>query len=229
MYKSILVGVKPVNDNTGSGSTLARKARTKYSKRLNNSNGNFSLNSSINQTYIGNPNSNLSYVGCKEYDTTLKSSVKSYSGYLLKTRIVNGEIKKNINNSLDCYKTNNVELEQRYNNGNPLNKHFSNSYNNNKDADTRIKILKSRCRITRDNYINELENNSSKNDCSTISNNNINKNIASINSINCNITKDMYVINKGYTPGYDIYYTNPTLFHKKKCNYNPPDAKIIAC
>ena len=41
-------------------------------------------------------------------------------------------------------------------------------------------------------------------------------------------TKDINQVN-GYTPGYSLYYNDTTLFKKKNCLYNPPDAKIIAC
>lgn len=224
MYKPQFINSKPINVNSGSGSVLAKKTATKYSKRLNNSNGNFNLNSSNTQTYIGNPVTQLSYTGCRVNDNSLKTSVKSYSGYLLTTRIVNGELKKNINTSLDCYKKNNAELENLY-----INKHLSNYYNNNKDADTRTRLLKSRCQLDRTNYLSELQDNISNN-CQTYKTNNAgnSSNIIQKYNNNCNITKDMLHI-KGYTPDYDLYYNSPTLFSGKKCNYNPPNITTIAC
>lgn len=222
MYKPQLVGVKPVNVNSGSGSVLAKKAATRYSKRLNNTNGNFNLNSSNKQSYTGNPNTQLSYTGCQTYDTNLKTTVKSYSGYILTTRIVNGELKKNVNTSLDCYKTNNAILENMY-----VNKHLSNYYNNNKDADTRTRLLKAKCRLDRTNYVSELQDNTTSVSCQTSGGGS--GHITNKYHNNCRITKDMLHINKGYTPDYDLYYNSPSLFNGKKCNYNPPNITTIAC
>lgn len=225
MYKPQLNGAKPINVNSGSGSVLAKKAATKYSKRLNNSSGNFNLNSSNKQTYIGNPNSQLSYTGCQTNDTNLKTSVKTYSGYILTTRIVNGELKKNINISLNCYKNNNTELENLY-----INKHLSNAYNNNKDSDTRTRLLKARCRLDRTNYLSELQDNTTSVNCLTQKNNGAGNSSNVIQKYNnCRITKDMIHINKGYIPDYDLYYNSPSLFNGKKCNYNPPNITTIAC
>lgn len=222
MYKPQLVGVKPVNVNSGSGSVLAKKAATKYSKRLNNANGNFNLNSANKQSYTGNPNSQLSYTGCQVYDNSLKTSVKTYSGYILTTRIVNGELKKNVNTSLSCYKAGNPELENLY-----INKHLSNYYNNNKDADTRTRLLKARCRLDRTNYVSELQNSSTSRTCQTPGGGS--GDIIHKHHTNCRITKDMLHINKGYTPDYDLYYNAPSLFNGKRCNYNPPNITTITC
>ena len=204
-HNCFVSGAKPVNVNSGSGSTLAKKAGTKYSKKLNNSNGNFSLNSSSNQSYIGNPNSNLSYIGCKQQDNSIKSSVKNYSG-LRGTRIINS----NLNNGIKCNPVNSYQCYVTINNENILNKH--NLYEN--DQSQHIDIKKSACSVDRSNYLTELANyNGLNNNCNKISNQ------------KCNITKDMNKI-QGYTMGYDLYINDKV---KKGCNYNPKDARNIAC
>lgn len=204
-HNCFVSGAKPVTVNSGSGSTLARKAGTKYSKKLNNSNGKFSINSSSNQSYTGNPNSNLSYLGCKEYDTNIKSSVKNYSG-LRGTRIVNSDlndgIKCNPVNSYQCYKTLNGDLT--------LNKH--NLYE--KDQSQYLRIKKSACSVDRSTYLIDIANNSGTgNTCTQVS------------KQKCNITKDMNKV-QGYTMGYDLYINDKV---KKGCNYNPKDARVLAC
>jgi len=204
-HNCFVAGSKPITVNSGSGSTLARKAGTKYSKKLNNSNGNFSLNSSNSQSYIGNPNSNLSYHGCKQHDTYIKSSVKNYSG-LRGTRIVNSDlndgIKCNPVNSYQCYKTLNGDLI--------LNKH--NLYD--KDQSQYINIKKTACSVDRSTYLIDIANNrGSGNTCTQVS------------KQKCNITKDMNKV-LGYTMGYDLYINDKV---KKGCNYNPKDARVLAC
>jgi len=204
-HNCFVSGAKPVNVNSGSGSTLAKKAGTKYSKKLNNSNGNFSLNSSSNQSYIGNPNSNLSYIGCKQNDNSIKSSVKNYSG-LRGTRIINS----NLNNGIKCNPVNSYQCYVSINNNNTLNKH--NLYE--KDESQHLDIKKSACAVDRSDYLNELANyNGSNNNCNKIS------------KQKCNITKDMNKI-QGYTMGYDLYINDKV---KKGCNHNPNDARNIAC
>ena len=198
-------GAKPVTVNSGSGSVLAKKAATKYSKKLNNSNGNFSLNSSYNQSYIGNNNSNLSYLACKHSDSSIKSSVKNYSG-LRGTRLVNSDLNNGIKcnplNSHQCYKTLNSNLT--------LNKYFLNQ----KNQSEYLNIKKNACSVDRTNYlINIGNNNGTANTC-----------IKTINQ-KCNITKDMNKI-FGYNTGYDLYLNDKV---KKGCNYNPKDAKVLAC
>ena len=144
-------GNNPISVNSGSGSTLAKKAATKYSKKLNNNNGNFSINSSYNQTYTGNPNSNLSYMHCKLYDTSIKTSVKNYSG-LRGTRLVNSEhnngIKANPVNSHKCYKILNL------NNIDSSNNIIKNKFNlHKKDQSQHIASLINPC-------VQEISNNS---------------------------------------------------------------------
>tara|TARA_Y100000741_G_scaffold228015_3_gene174177 strand:- start:1720 stop:2367 length:648 start_codon:yes stop_codon:yes gene_type:complete len=195
-------GTKPVNVNSGSGSTLARKAATKYSKKLNNSNGNFSINGSSNQSYIGNPNSNLSYLHCKNNNTSIKSSVKNFSG-LRGTRIINSDINNGIKcnpvNSYQCYKT--LKPDSNINKHNLYDTAQSEYLNN----------IKSTCSVDRNTYLIDMANNSeTENTC---------------NKKNCNITKDMNTI-QGYTTGYDLYINDKV---KKGCNHNPKDARVIAC
>ena len=88
-----------------------------------------------------------------------------------------------------------------------------------------------KCVSDKKDYLSELVTNKSSVTCS----NKVNR-IASTNArihylINCNNSvKDTNYIN-GFTPAYDIYYNDSTLFSKKSsCNlFNPPDAKVIAC
>jgi len=198
-------GAKPITVNSGSGSTLARKAGTKYSKKLNNSNGNFSINGSSNQSYIGNSNSNLSYIDCKQIDTSIKSSVKTYSG-LRGTRIVNSHL----NNGIKCNPVNSYQCYTTLNHGLTLNKH--NLYE--KEQSKYLEIKKSACSVDRSTYLIDIANNTG-----------IGNTCPNTGKQKCNITKDMNKI-QGYTAGYDLYINDKI---KKGCNYNPKDAKVIAC
>tara|TARA_X000000368_G_scaffold295723_1_gene235392 strand:+ start:1317 stop:1976 length:660 start_codon:yes stop_codon:yes gene_type:complete len=205
-YNCFLTGAKPVNVNSGSGSTLARKAATKYSKKLNNSSGNFSINGSSNHTYIGNTNNSLSYNHCKLNHTSHKSSVKNYSG-LRGTRIVNSDV----NNGIKSNMVNSFQTYLIYAGQTMLNKH--NLYE--KSQSQYLNIKKNQCSIDRSTYLIDLANanaNSTSNTCSK-------------QAQKCNITKDMNKI-LGYTIGYDFYINDKV---KKGCNYNPPDARVIAC
>tara|TARA_Y100001980_G_C14549840_1_gene331980 strand:- start:188 stop:877 length:690 start_codon:yes stop_codon:yes gene_type:complete len=215
-HNCFVSGAKPVNVNSGSGSTLSRKAGTKYSKKLNNSNGNFSLNSSSNQSYIGNPNSNLSYLGCKQYDKSIKSSVKNYSG-LRGTRLVNSDL----NNGIKCNPVNSYQCYVSVNNNNLLNKH--NLYE--KDQSRHLDIKKSACSVDRSNYLIDIANNTGTNNCITNHISGKNKDIIANLTKNCNVTKDMNKI-QGYTMGYDLYINDKV---KKGCSHNPRDARVIAC
>tara|TARA_B100000424_G_scaffold154063_1_gene117728 strand:- start:716 stop:1372 length:657 start_codon:yes stop_codon:yes gene_type:complete len=204
-HNHLVSGAKPVTVNSGSGSTLARKAGTKYSKKLSNSNGIFSINGSSNQSYTNNPTSNRTYLGCKDIDTSVKSSVKTYSG-LRGTRLVNSNLNDGIKcdpvNSFHCYKTLNGNLT--------LNKHRLYE----KDQSTHLDIKKSACSVDRSNYLVEISNNDGLgNTCKQVS------------KQKCNITKDMNKVN-GYTMGYDLYINDKV---KKGCNYNPKDARFLAC
>ena len=199
---------KPVNVNNSSGIILKKKASPVFFKISSISP--FSINgTSNNQSYIGNPNTAISYVGCRGVDKTTKISVKNYSAYL-KTRIVNNKLICNPVNSFDCHK--------KIFPINNINKHFNNN-NLNKDNDSRIQKLKSnvyKCYLDNKNC-NDYINNKSK--C------NVKFNIQAIRTKlltnKCNITKDKYCTNVD-VPDYSIYT-------KKRCLYDPPDAKVIAC
>jgi len=118
-------------NNNGGNSTLKKKYAHKFS-----SNTNFSINSSTNNYYIGNPNSQLRRSGVVEpndkyYNTPyknvtnsnlcltntsksdLKTSVKSYYA-LRQTRIVGSEIKADPTISFKC-KQDALKLDPNYN------------------------------------------------------------------------------------------------------------------
>jgi hypothetical protein len=215
--------------NSGGGGMTMKK---KYAHKFNNvsSGTQFSINGINNRniySYIGNPNSVISNdpfsssnnsLSCKTYDNLVKTSVKNTKG------LINSKIRCSPLYSLNCYKNVNKELVERYENGNPVNKHFNSE---NKDQSFKIKLMKSRCGVDRTNYLQDISNNVGTNNCS-----NENK-VKSSNRVKtlanqCNITKDMNEF-VGYTPTYDLYYANSSLFKKIKCQNNPPDAKIIAC
>jgi hypothetical protein len=134
----------------------------------------------------------------------------------------------NSNNSAQCYKDVNYALVT-----NPLNKHFRSE---NRSQSSYIDSVKSACAIDKTDYLNELSGNTLYGDSTRVSCANKVNRIASSNArmqylIKCNNSvKDNNFIN-GFTPGYDIYYNDGTLFNKKAaCNlYNPVDAKVIAC
>ena len=205
------IGSNPVNVNSGSGSTLSRKVSAKYSKRLNNTAGQYSLNGSSNQSYLGNPNSNLSYTGCKDVDTSVKISVKNYSG-LRGTRITNSSLndgfKCNPVNSYQCYKTLNAVLITDF----TLNKQSLYETSQSQYLD----IKKNECAVDRSNYLIDILNNPSTNNCNET-------NLRSLTK-KCNITKDMNHI-LGYS-NYDLYVNEKV---KTGCSYNPKDARVIAC
>lgn len=207
-------GAKPINVNSGSGSTLARKAGTKYSKRLNNYTGNFSLNGTSNHNYTGNPNSKLSYIGCKLPDTSIKISVKNYSG-LRGTRITNSDI----NDGFKCNPVNSYQSYIAINNDFRLNKY--DLYN--KACSEYINIKKTSCGVDRSNYIIDILNYTGTNNCS-LGKTKTNTNTNTLTK-NCNVTKDINQI-FGYTSNYDLYINEKV---KKGCSYNPRDARLIAC
>ena len=211
----------------GGGMTMKKKYAHKFNK--NSSNSQFSLNGRNSHNifgYIGNPNSSISYDGCKKSDSgsNVQTSVKNTKAYL------NNKLNCNIN-SLACYKKINHELVKRYEDnyqGTPLNKHLT---ANNNDQSTRISMLKAKCSIDRTNYVIDISGtgNTGKNNCSDFKTQNATStNRTQYLARQCNITKDKNEIN-GFTPGYDIYYNDSTLFKKIQCQNNPPDAKIIAC
>ena len=203
----------PVNVNSGSGMILKHKASPVFSKHSNNK---FTINGNHNQTYIGNPNSALSYIRCEVNDTKPKISVKSYSGYL-RTRIVNNDLKRNVINSVSCQ-----DIPEN------TNKHF----NNNKDSESRIRKLKNKVLICEQNSCDLYKTPAKSYVCS-------NK-LKKIKG--CNVTKGYNCIN-GFTPDYTIYQPTKCVSYSitgnnncigstdnRNCElYNPDDAKVIAC
>lgn len=215
--------------NTGGGGMTMKK---KYASKFNkvSSNTQFSINGINNRnihSLIGNPNnvvshdpfSNINPALCKTHDNTIKTSVKNTKA------LINSKLQCSPLHSQHCYNKVNHVLVSRAENDDPLNKHF---IINNQDQSLRIQQLISNatCSIDRTNYLNDISNNIGNNNCAAIK-------IVGTNRINtlktqCNITKDMNHV-PGYTPGYQIYYNDSTLFTKKKCLHNPPDAKVLAC
>lgn len=245
---------QPVTVNTGGGLTMKKKAQCKINKISSNSQ--FTLNH-INSSlsfYTGDPNSNFkSDSSCKVMDNTVKTSVKSYRGYL-QTRIRNSNIiarnKGSQDSSALCYKKlNSPEFNENIKKH--LNKHFgnkaaskktallknkcndgttnlnSNSSNssNSENSENNIDICSSRYNKVLEQYANKFDN-----PCNCDYNKIINRNLTSsmrtsIIASKYNITKDKSVLN-GFTPGYDIYYNDSSLFKKKhsKFTHDPPDA-----
>ena len=220
------------NNYAGSGGSMLKK---KYANKFNkvSSNKMFSLNGYVNHNYIGNANNIISHdpfssvieSSCTTNNdlgsTNMKGvSVKSAKGYL------NSKISPI--NSAQCYKDVNYALVT-----NPLNKHFRSE---NRTQSSYIDSVKSKCAIDKSAYLNELDqlSSSSSSSSSVTCSNKVNR-IVSSNArmqylINCNNkVKDSNFIN-GFTPAYDIYYNDSTLFDKKnQCANNPKDAKVIAC
>jgi hypothetical protein len=147
-------------------------------------------------------------------------SVKSAKGYL------NSKISPV--NSAQCYKDVNSVLIAE-----PLNKHFRSE---NRTQSSYIDSVKSKCAIDKSAYLNELDQLnqlsqlSSSSSCSNKVNRIVSSNARMQYLINCNNkVKTINLIN-GFTPAYDIYYNDSTLFNKKnQCANNPKDAKVIAC
>jgi hypothetical protein len=192
----------------------------------------FSLNGYVNHNYIGNANNIISHdpfssvieSSCSTNNelgsTNMKGvSVKSAKGYL------NSKISPI--NSAQCYKDVNSVLIAE-----PLNKHFRSE---NRTQSSYIDSVKSKCAIDKSAYLDELsqldtKTNSSSSSCSNKVNRNVSSNARMQYLVNCNNkVKDSNFIN-GFTPAYDIYYNDSTLFNKKnQCANNPKDAKVIAC
>lgn len=210
---SNIVGNNPVNVNSGGGIAMKKKYAHKFSKV--SSNTNFSINNSNNNNYIGNPNTAIAFVGCKQSNTNVKPSVKNYSGYI-RTRIVDDKIKTYPHISSYC-----SVMDPSFN------KHFSNT----SDSTNVINKLKIKCRNLNNDDFNSkcyLGNNLDEY-ANRVNQNNIISNIpkSNYNQLNkCNLTKDETIV-KFKIPGYDTYYNN--LFYKKMGLYNPPNAKTIAC
>ena len=224
------------NNYAGSGGSMLKK---KYANKFNkvSSNKMFSLNGYVNHGYIGNANtltrndpfSNISENSCcANNDYGNKNGNKNTKGISVKTAKGYLNSKMNSNNSAQCYKDVNYALVT-----NPLNKHFRSE---NRSQSSYIDSVKSACAIDKTDYLNELSGNTLYGDSTRVSCANKVNRIASSNAriqylIKCNNSvKDNNFIN-GFTPGYDIYYNDGTLFNKKAaCNlYNPVDAKVIAC
>lgn len=219
--------------NNGGGSSTLKK---KYAAKLNTSSGNksFSINSSNKQYYVNNPNSMLSIdpfssnkvAQCLTPDNTTKISVKNYHA-LRHTRIVNNQVKSNINISHECYKNSNPELVTLAENNKSVNKHFNNPLN--RTISMKIYTDKTNCPI--DSSLNDINNYSH---CDFVSDCNVKYNINSYSDLinkkikTNNVTKDKNQV-PGITPDYQDYYNDANLFNKKNCLHNPPDAKVIAC
>ena len=228
--------MKNVNNyaNNGGGSSTMKK---KYGSKFNSAAGrgvssgkSFSINGVGKHNYIGNPNSNFSQDpfssnknACLNInDKTIKTSVKNTKG-LLQTRIVSNQtIKANPVNSFFCYQKVNYKLKEKYDhdisdldlsNCDALNKAGFNKHFRSENKDASSKIERSKCVVDRSNYREELETEIQKNKNKTCDYKKV-----------CNITKDLTAVNS-YVVGYDVYM----LKKKKCCNYNPPDAKVIAC
>ena len=215
------------NNYAGSGGSMLKK---KYANKFNkvSSNKMFSLNGYVNHNYIGNANAIISHdpfssvieSSCSTNNelgsTNMKGvSVKSAKGYL------NSKISPI--NSAQCYKDVNSVLIAE-----PLNKHFRSE---NRTQSSYIDSVKSKCAIDKSAYLNELDQLSQlSSSCSNKVNRIVSSNARMQYLINCNNkVKDSNFIN-GFTPAYDIYYNDTTLFNKKnQCANNPKDAKVIAC
>jgi hypothetical protein len=142
-------------------------------------------------------------------------SVKSAKGYL------NSKISPI--NSAQCYKDVNSVLIAE-----PLNKHFRSE---NRTQSSYIDSVKSKCAIDKSAYLNELDQLSQlSSSCSNKVNRIVSSNARMQYLINCNNKVKTSNFINGFTPAYDIYYNDTTLFNKKnQCANNPKDAKVIAC
>ena len=204
--------------NTGGGGMTMKK---KYASKFNkvSSNTQFSINGINNRnihSLVGNPNnmishdpfSNISNALCKTNDNTIKTSVKNTKG------LINSKLRCSPLYSQNCYNKVNHVLVTRAENDNPLNKHLN---ANNQDQSLYIEQLVSN--VTSCEISNNIVNN-----CSAIK-------IVGTNRVNtlktqCNITKDINHT-PGFTPGYQIYYRDSSLFSKKNCLHNPPSERSI--
>jgi hypothetical protein len=213
-----------VNNYFGSGDSMLKKKYANKFKKIS-SNGSFSVNGNSTQTYIGNPNSilrndvfsNINVNDCTDIKRS-NISVKNYKAYISKKLFCHPLY------SANCYKNVNYALLDV-----SLNKHFRSE---NRDQSAYTKLLKTKCSVDRTDYVDELSANRLSIGCS-------NKKVARNNGFNyridylkhCNdIVKDTNSIT-GFTPDYAIYYNDSSLYKKKaSCRqYNPRDAKIIAC
>ena len=213
-----------VNNYFGSGDSMLKKKYANKFKKIS-SNGSFSVNGNSSHTYIGNQNSmlrndvfsNISVNDCTDIKRS-NISVKNYKAYINKKLFCHPLY------SANCYKHVNYALIDA-----SLNKHFRSE---NRDQSAYTKLLKTKCTVDRTDYINELSANRLSIGCSdqkVARNNGFNYRIDYLKHCN-NIVKDTNYFN-GFTPDYAIYYNDSTLYKKKaSCRqYNPRDAKIIAC
>tara|TARA_B110001452_G_scaffold190763_2_gene160956 strand:+ start:1076 stop:1702 length:627 start_codon:yes stop_codon:yes gene_type:complete len=202
-------GNNPISVNSGGGLTMKKKARAKHSNISGN--GTFSLNGISNNNIfnnVGNPNSAVRYAGCKTYDNTVKTSVKSSHSY------INSKLMCHPVNSLKCSKILYSSIADL-----SLNKHLN---SNNRDQSSYIYLLRAKCNIVNDiSYQNGCDN-LCDDKCKTSNSTSTNR---TLHLARCNnITKN---INTVQVPSYNMYIGN--LFKKKTCLYNPPDVRSISC
>jgi len=210
----------------GGGITMKKKYASKFANV--SSNKSFSLNGNTSHTYTGNPNSiishdpfsNVSNGSCStSVGNKTTTSVKNTKAY------INEKLRCSPLYSSKCYNIVNKELVDI--NG-ELNKHF---ISDNRAQSLYTELVKSKCGLDRENYLAELElqQASTQNKCDNVQNMTSSSRTLYLMR-KCNVTKDNNFV-KGFTPGYDIYYGDSTLFRKKRaCKlHNPVDAKTIAC
>jgi hypothetical protein len=215
------------NNYAGSGGSMLKK---KYANKFNkvSSNKMFSLNGYVNHNYIGNANTIISqdpFSSVIESSCTTNNDLGSTNMKGVSVKSAKGYLNSKISpiNSAQCYKDVNSVLIAE-----PLNKHFRSE---NRTQSSYIDSVKSKCAIDKSAYLNELDQLSQlSSSCSNKVNRIVSSNARMQYLINCNNkVKDNNLIN-GFTPAYDIYYNDSTLFNKKnQCANNPKDAKVIAC
>jgi hypothetical protein len=216
------------NNYAGSGGSMLKK---KYANKFNkvSSNKMFSLNGYVNHNYIGNANTIIShdpFSSVIESSCTTNNTIGSTNMKGISVKSAKGYLNSKISpvNSAQCYKDVNSVLIAE-----PLNKHFRSE---NRSQSSYIDSVKSKCAIDKSAYLNELDqlSSSSSSSCSNKVNRIVSSNARMQYLINCNNkVKTINLIN-GFTPAYDIYYNDSTLFNKKnQCANNPKDAKVIAC
>jgi hypothetical protein len=216
------------NNYAGSGGSMLKK---KYANKFNkvSSNKLFSLNGYVNHNYIGNANSiirNDPFSSISENSCCINNDVGSKNTRGLSVKSAKGYLNSKIssNNSAQCYKDVNSALIT-----NPLNKHFRSE---NRSQSAYIDNVKSKLLCDQDkDTINEIPKGLDTVTCKEKVSRIVSCNARIQYLIKCNnLVKDNNVIN-GFTPGYDIFYNDSTLFNKKAaCNLNNPnDAKVIAC
>lgn len=219
-------------NNNGGSSVLTKKAGSRFSRISSNSG--FSINGVNNRnihSLVGNSNPNTpNQTHCNlTSDKNVKTSVKNSSAY------IKDKLRCHPSNSVKCYKEVNKDLVKKYDdavanlssNINDVdyceklakagfNKHFNVSLSKPASYVVDKRVSENTSCVNRENYENELK---AKSTC----NNNIDaSNRISKLKARCNLVKDKNYIN-GFTPGYDIYYKDSSMFGKRKGLYNPPD------